>query len=465
MRTTVELTQNPLANLVLKAWEKLSLSEQTILVAIAVLLIAAFIGILVEAAKGPRTERHVSGVRLVSWRQLAKVTVYKEKKRRHLQIKLGEIPWPAELENRHLLIDGASGTGKSTLIRQILPYLRARGERAIIVDLNGDFAQKFFESGDKIFNPFDAKSVKWSPLSEVREEKDIASLLRSMVPTGTTPEDENWRGFARDLLKALMRRLYEEGELRMDRLKHFTLAAGDKEVAAFLQGGTQPTRLQDNSMVSTSKSVLKHFVESWDCAASECDFSIADWVKNGTGFIFITPKEDERQALMPLINTLINVAVKQALSPMTGKRNEPIALVIDELSSFDFDDFQGVLEKGRKFGLVAHAGIQNVSQLRQKYGIEGARVLMSCFSTKVIFNPGDADSANEMADEIGEHVVERLEVSHTNTAKHGTTITKSWRRSSPEHLVASTDLRKLRPLTAYVKFNGDYPVSKISVRY
>ena len=456
---------NPLVVVFLSFWDRLPPVGKALLVFIVVLLAIGAVVALVAEFKGPITERHLSGVRLVSWKQLAKMTVYKDKKKRQFQIMLGEVPWPAELENRHALIDGTSGAGKSTLIRQILPRIRTRGERAIVVDLNGDFAQKFFAPGDKIFNPFDPASVQWSPLAEVREAKDIDTLLRAMVPTGTTPEDENWRGFARDLLKALMRRLHEEGELRMDRLKHYAVSAGDKEIAAFLQGGANPTRLQENSMVSTSKSVLKHFVESWDGAPSESNFSIADWVRHGTGFIFVTPKEDERQALMPLINIFINMAVKGALSPATGKKNKPIALVIDELSSFDFDDLQGVLEKGRKFGLVAYAGIQNVSQLRQKYGIEGSKVLMSCFSTKVIFNPGDADTADEMADEIGKHVVERLEISHTRTTKNGSTVTQSWRRSPPEHLIMSTDLRKLRPLHAYVKFTGDYPVAKITVRY
>jgi type IV secretory pathway TraG/TraD family ATPase VirD4 len=459
------LKNNLLMIFIFRIWDSLPIFGRIFFVFVVVLLLIAIVGALVDAFKVPVTERHVTGVRLVNWKDLARKTAYKDKKRRHLQIMLGEVPWPADLENRHLLIDGTSGAGKSTLIRQLLPNIRARGERAIVVDLNGDFAAKFFVQGDKIFNPFDQKSVLWSPLAEVREVKDIASLLRAMIPTGTTAEDENWRGFARDFLKALMLRLHEVGELQMDRLKHYVVAAGDKEVAAFLQGGKNPTRLQENSMVSTSKSVLKHFVESWDCAPVASNFSIADWAQTGTGFIFITPKEKDRQAFMPLINTFVNIAVKYALSPPAGRNCKPIALVIDELSSFDFDDLQGVLEKGRKFSLVAYAGIQNVAQLRQKYGVDGAKVLMSCFSSKVIFNPGDADTADEMAAELGEHVVEQLETSRTQNSKGGSTVTKSWRLLQPKHIVLSSDLRKLKPLHAYVKFNGDYPVSQITVKY
>lgn len=460
-----EFATNPLIPFALKIWASLPFFGKVFVAFILLLLLVAAIGAVMAEINGPVTERHLTGVRLVSWKQLAKKTVYKDKTRRHLQIMLGQVPWPSELENRHALINGTSGAGKSTIIRQILPRIRARGERAIVIDLNGDFAQKFLASGDRIFNPLDPTSVKWNPLAEIREAKDIDPLLRAMIPTGSTPEDENWRGFARDILKALMRRLHEEGELRMDRLKHYAVAAGDKEIAAFLQGGASPTRLQENSMVSNSKSELKHFVEALDCASPEPNFSIADWVRKGTGFIFITPKDKDLQALMPLLNTFMNMAIKSALSPATGKKNKPIALVVDELSSFDFDDFKGVLEKGRKFGLVAYAGIQSVSQLREKYGVEGAQALMACFSTKVIFNPGDSATADEMANEIGEHVVERLEISHSGTAKSGSTVTKSWRRCKPENLILSTNLRKLPPLHAYLKFAGDYDVAKITIRH
>ena len=218
-------------------------------------------------------------------------------------------------------------------------------------------------------------------------------------------------------------------------------------------------------MVSNTKTLVKSCIESMDFASTDPNFSIQKWVREGKGFIFVTPRDKERKALGPLINTFMNLAVLEARSPPKSRKNEPVALIIDELASFDFDDLQDVLEKGRKFGLIAIAGIQNVAQLRQKYGVDGAKVLMSCFLTKVIFNPGDAETADEMAHEIGEHVVERLEFSRTSNPNGGTTTTKSWRRFPPEPLILSTNLRKLLPLHAYVKFNGNYPVSKITVRY
>ena len=50
---------------------------------------------------------------------------------------LGRKAWlslPRDIESSHILIMGDSGTGKSTLIRQILLQIEERGETAIVYD-------------------------------------------------------------------------------------------------------------------------------------------------------------------------------------------------------------------------------------------------------------------------------------------------------------------------------------------
>src|SRR4029077_16103512 len=72
---------------------------------------------------------------------------------------------PRGREANHLLIMGDSGTGKSTLIRQILVQLEARGETAIVYDPALEYTPQFYtpERGDLILNPLDARSPCWNP--------------------------------------------------------------------------------------------------------------------------------------------------------------------------------------------------------------------------------------------------------------------------------------------------------------
>lgn len=442
-------------------WSQLPLLQSAAVVlfigGLLVLLCLSF----VESLRGPVNERVRSGTRVVESSKLARRTAYRDKDRRAGQLIMGDVPWPAELEDKHALIVGTTGVGKSTLIRQLLTGLRRRGQRVIVVDLNGEFAATFRTKQDRVFNPLDPSGIRWNPLHEIESPDDIDLVIKAAIPSGSTAEDENWRGYARQFLRAVMVRLQEAGELRLDRLRYYVMDAGDKELAAFLQSGREPYRMQANNMASTVKSLVQSCVQSLAQASDAPDFSVRQWVEHGKGSIFITPRDRDRAGLLTLINAFMNLAIAEALSAPPGKRYCPIALIVDELASFDLDDLQGVLEKGRKFGLVAFAGIQNVAQLRQKYGADGATTLLACFRTKVIFNPGDVETAKRMAEELGEQVVERRVVSRTHSDGKSSQ-TESWKEE--ERLaVSAEELRRLPDLTAYLKLGGDFPVAKIVI--
>ena len=84
---------------------------------------------------------------------------------------------------------GDSGTGKSTLIRQILLQLEARGETAIVYDPALEYTPQFYtpERGDLILNPLDARSPSWSPGDEVRHDAEAQTLARRC--SRTAPHD------------------------------------------------------------------------------------------------------------------------------------------------------------------------------------------------------------------------------------------------------------------------------------
>jgi len=66
-------------------------------------------------------------------------------------------PIPTWLETLHLLVAGATGTGKTVGIAQIIE-LSCGEAPAIIVDPNGAFLSRFYFPGDIGLNPFDKRS-------------------------------------------------------------------------------------------------------------------------------------------------------------------------------------------------------------------------------------------------------------------------------------------------------------------
>ena len=109
-----------------------------------------------------------------------------------LAIETSKKPWylrkpiqlriPKSAEAKHIQIMGDTGTGKSTLIKQLLQQVADRGEIAIVYDPAGEFTESFYQESrkDLILNPLDARSPYWTPSSELRNPAEARTIAASM---------------------------------------------------------------------------------------------------------------------------------------------------------------------------------------------------------------------------------------------------------------------------------------------
>lgn len=79
-------------------------------------------------------------------------------KRRSGLLSVGGIPIAHDAEVEHVLLSGATGTGKSTMMNTFLPIIRDRGDRCFITDLDGSFYARHGRPGDLLLNPSDKRS-------------------------------------------------------------------------------------------------------------------------------------------------------------------------------------------------------------------------------------------------------------------------------------------------------------------
>src|SRR5260370_16550704 len=79
---------------------------------------------------------------------------------------------------------GDTGMGKSTLIRQILLQVEARGDTAIVYDPALEYTPKFYkpERSDIILNPIDQRMPYWSPSDEMTHITESSTLAASLFP-------------------------------------------------------------------------------------------------------------------------------------------------------------------------------------------------------------------------------------------------------------------------------------------
>ena len=93
-------------------------------------------------------------------------------------------------EVHHIQIAGDTGTGKSTLIRQIIYQIEARGEVAIVFDPDREYIQEFFneERGDWVLNPKDERCPYWPIGDEADDEAQATPISIGLFPDEMTSQ-------------------------------------------------------------------------------------------------------------------------------------------------------------------------------------------------------------------------------------------------------------------------------------
>ncbi|WP_024299734.1 type IV secretion system DNA-binding domain-containing protein [Methylomicrobium lacus] len=355
-------------------------------------------------------------------------------------IHIGNVPLIRDTETQHMMISGAVSTGKTDLISGILDEIRARGQRAIIFDLNGEYIARFYREGDTILNPMDSRSPAWNPWIECASEFDVESIAESLVPEGEG--DRFWTDAARALIAGAILKMWREGNFNLNRLLELMLVADMSELAEAIKG-TEAAALipgdESGSKLALSiRASAAAYVRCLKLLPAEGDpFSIRKFIEeDGNGWLFISSRIDYHSALKPLLSCWLDFAAAALLS-MKPDRQRRIFFVLDDLSSLQkMPSIPRLLSMGRKYGAAGILGIQSVAQLREVYKKDGAEALAGLCSTHAIFRAPDPDTADWaskiLPDAQGDKQV--------------------W----PAHI------SQLKNLACYVKLNG-YPVTKANL--
>lgn len=143
-------------------------------------------------------------------------------------VPLGNVRMPEHLESLHMLIEGATGTGKTQLLKNMVAHLRARGDTVVVVDTNYDMWTAFNRPDDVILSPFDPAFPGWLPMNEVRAPSDWSALAQSFIGDGVG-EAAQWHQMAKAMFSATARgyqRIVEEAGDTFDHKELFHLLTG-----------------------------------------------------------------------------------------------------------------------------------------------------------------------------------------------------------------------------------------------
>ncbi|NMG11264.1 type IV secretion system DNA-binding domain-containing protein [Brasilonema sp. UFV-L1] len=287
---------------------------------------------------------------------------------------------PASLTFRHIGVAGISGTGKTQLISSILQQLALRrGQKCLILDLNGQYYSRFGQEGDKILSLFDKRSESWSFYSENVPAQFFAQALVEVSEGGN---NKFFGNAGRALMTDIINCNTSVSGVWQD------LTSPPAEILNKLKDGISPALLgapeQAAGVVATT-SVELGFLRYLNCwNKSEEFFSLSDWVlSQSEEWVFLIVKDIDLAATKPLLRLWVDLVVGGVLQREENKDYPHLWVMVDELPGLGFLPSLGkLLSQGRKYKSTVAAGYQTQGQIQELYGDKQAQEIFAGLQNK-----------------------------------------------------------------------------------
>ena len=403
----------------------------------------------IRRIKDLRYGRRLKGPVLVSAKQFSKavagtgIGITTEDSKLPLRI-------PRDAENKHFLIVGDTGTGKSSVIRQMLYQVEARGDSAIVYDPACEFVKQFYSPhrGDIVLNPLDARMPYWNPSKELRRKAEAKALAVSLYQ----PEGVSNRFFV-EAPQKIFAHLLTYLPTPEDLVKWMSDPAEiDRRVK-----GTEYWMLIDPKAPQQRTGVLGSLNMSADSFRllpkeheTTSTWTATQWAETRRGWIFITSRPTMREALRPLISLWIDTLVLRLLNEPTPDQR-PVWFVIDELASLQrLPQLHTAITENRKSQNPVILGFQGRSQMEARYG-QDAEAMLSQPATKIFLRTTEPRAAKWVSEAIGEVEIERLRETHYDGSRAGKNFALD-RQTEP--LVLPSEVSGLDDLRGFLKYGN-----------
>jgi len=359
---------------------------------------------------------------------------------------------PRQAEGQHIELMGDTGAGKTRLIMQLLLQIQERRHSAIVYDPACEFVQRFYDSkrGDIILNPLDARCPYWGPSEELRRRAEAKAIAASLYQPTTDKKGEFFTETPQKIFAHLLTYGPTPQELVewMANPDEIDRRVQNTEMATMIAKGAQQQRngvLASLGLIADSLRMLPQKDKT------EHHWNATEWSENRRGWIFLTSKPSEREALRPLHSLWIDLLVLRLLNE--PKENQhPVWFVLDELASLQrLPQLHTAITENRKSKNPLVLGFQGKAQLEVIYG-HMAEVMLSQPATKIFLKTTEPKAAEWVSSAIGKVEIERLRQTHFDGSRTGKNFTLE---RQVEPLVMDSEISGLPDRHAYLKL-GNY---------
>ena len=397
-----------------------------------------------------------------------------------MNIRIGEMYLPREAEQKHTLILGSTGTGKTVFFNQIIAQTIKRqvklsaNEKSVIYDIKGELLSKHFRpDSDIIFYPFDLRSKGWSFMNEIRTYADFDVVSSSLFEPPKDSKDIYWYNAAKDIFRTGLFYLYS-GSVSDSRKPNvsnraiwdfFTLPVN--EILDILKAGLparergalkhieNPDSPQASSVLSVLQERISFFKYIYD---TDGDFSFRDFIREETGRnLFLLNIKQNDSVFRPLMTFVLDIMIRESLSlpDITLPADRRINFFIDEFASlsrmssiFDF------LTMARAKGGALYAVNQDLGSISDIYGKDKKETFFNNFNTNFVFLLNDPSTAEFISRAFGEQeLIQKSGDRQISPNSLGDTYTHREQYKINKVLLPSQFI-ELEPFKCYFKYSG-----------
>ena len=380
-------------------------------------------------------------------------------------LKIGDMPLVKDMETRHFLVTGSTGSGKTNLIHNILPQIEKRGEPAIIIDNTGEMIAKYYnpERGDIIFNPFDQRAKAWDFWNDCSNPEELERFSKILFSfnrkRSNTNSDPFWEQSAEVVFNACVEYLVNNDNQSMSALRRMVLGGAQASLKKKLHGTRADRYLNDDgkgvsssvlSMLSTIAKPIDYLSDTEEAGKFSLKEHFQNIKQGSKSWLFLSTKPSSRSLTQSIIACLTELALSQLID-IGIDNTRRVWFIIDELASLGkLPALPTLMSEGRKYGSSIICGMQSLNQLYSIYGQYEGSSIFEQFGTNFFFRNTESIVAKQVSDISGIETITRQQKNTSfgaNEFRDGISYSEHQQKKP---LIEHSDLSSLETGSCYV---------------
>lgn len=392
-------------------------------------------------------------------------------------LRIGDTLIPREMETSHILVLGATRTGKGVLLNQLIRQINERKmshgtmEKIIHYDLKGEFVSKHYEPGrDIIFYPYDQRSIGWNIFNEIETYPDFDTVAKSLY-TSTDTRDEYWYNCARDVFRMGLVYLKQRGLTTNKDLWNFfsqnlesikmcleTLPLGERSALKHIEKA-------DTNQAATILSIVQERIQFFRYLVNiDGSFSLRRYIREESDCrnLFLLNVVNYSEIFKPLMTFAIDTIIRETLS-LPDKLERRVFFVLDEIGSlYRLNSLLDLLTVGASKGGSLLCANQDIGRIEETYGRSNAKTFFNNFNTDIILRVNEPETADFLSKAFGERqVLKRVESRAMSPSKYGDSKSYS-EQEKTERIFLPSEFQSLPNLEAIIKV-ANFGMARLSV--